>query len=250
MRVLTLLGGVVCMLATLVGCAGSPAGAVNAKAPKGTGFSVCDLTLGDGTKTKYSLFVPYSYKPGTPTRAIVFLHGIGEGGSNGVKNTTVGLGPAIGSDPEAWPVIAVFPQTSSGKWKSEHDQSIAIAALDDASKRVSIDPKRVALTGLSTGGEGVWRIAASYPSRFDRLAPMAAYEADDIIDKLPRVPIWAVHCPVDIFVSYSGSKSMVNKINERGGNARLSDWGGSLNPHNCWDKAYSDAEFRSWIQGR
>jgi predicted peptidase len=232
-----------------VGCGSNPATKVNAAAPKGTGFSVHEATLADGSKRKFSVFVPFDYDAKKPTPAIVFLHGRMEASSDGVKCTTVGIGPAIAREPTRWHSIVVFPISPGGSWSSSVDHQGAIAALDATRGMYNIDPKRVALTGLSTGGGGVWRVAAAYPDRFSRLAPMAGYSASEVVDMLPKVPVWAGHNTMDPFVLYGDSKGMVAKINERGGNAKLTAWGGGgLNPHDCWSKAYADDEFVRWIQ--
>jgi predicted peptidase len=240
---------VLLVLGFCVGCSSSPASKVNAAAPKGAGFSVQESTLADGSMRKYGLFVPFNYDAKRPTPAIVFLHGRLEASGDGVKCTSVGIGPAIGREPTRWSAVVIFPVSPGGSWSSSLDHHGVIAALDATRKKYNIDPKRVALTGLSTGGSGVWRVAAAFPDRFSRLAPMAGYSASDVVDKLPKVPVWAGHNTTDPFVLYGDSKGMVAKINERGGNAKLTAWGGGgLNPHDCWSRAYSDEEFVRWIQ--
>src|SRR5208283_2954267 len=49
----------------------------------------------DGNEAHYELFVPHDYKADKPFPLIRFLHGSGETGTDGKKQTTVGLGPAI-----------------------------------------------------------------------------------------------------------------------------------------------------------
>src|SRR6266581_3667933 len=74
-----------------------------------TGFLDRSITLG-GRSYHYQVYVPadYAAKPSWP--AILFLHGAGERGADGLLQTNVGLGPAIRQNPSRWPAIAVFPQ--------------------------------------------------------------------------------------------------------------------------------------------
>src|SRR5438034_3110676 len=82
-----------------------------------TGFLDRSITLG-GRSYHYQVYVPadYAAKPSWP--AILFLHGAGERGTDGLLQTNVGLGPAIRQNPSRWPAIAVFPQVPPEDRKS------------------------------------------------------------------------------------------------------------------------------------
>lgn len=232
-------------VALLGGCGSNPANSVNKSAPPGTGFHLKTFTLSNGEKKKCTVFVPFSYDAKKKWPTIVFLQGIGEGGSDGIKNTTVGLGPAIAKRPSSFDFIAVFPQ-SGGTWSNGNAQRMAIDCLDAASKEYSVDPARVYLTGLSTGGYGVWAIGAKYNSRFAALVPMCAYNGEDYAPQLIKTPIWAFHNSGDMFVFAGATKSTVKKINEMGGNAKQTIYGAI--GHDCWGKAYSDPELFAWLK--
>src|SRR5689334_21399095 len=62
------------------------------------------ITL-NGEPHRFAIWVPVSYDPRTPTPCVVFLHGAGECGTDGLKQTTVGLPPAAKADPQQWPCI-------------------------------------------------------------------------------------------------------------------------------------------------
>jgi predicted peptidase len=233
------------VLSFMPGCAGSPAKAINAKAPPGTGLSVHKLQLSDGSTKNVSIFVPYQYDATKAWPTIVFLQGLGEGGSDGVKNTTVGLAPAIKKRAAKFDFIAVFPQ-SGGTWSSDGSQRLVINVLDAASRKFNIDPKRTYLTGLSTGGYGTWAIGAKFASRFAAIVPMCAYNGEAYADMLTNMPIWAFHNAGDPFVLAGSTKSTVSKINKQGGKAKQTIYGGL--GHNCWDRAYSDDALYAWLK--
>src|SRR5260370_21155351 len=98
---------------------------------------------------------------------IVFLHGGGERGEDGLLQTDVGLGHAIREHAANFPFIVVMPQCRKDKlWTQPDMQAQALAALDQSSREFHADRNRVYLTGLSMGGYGTWDLAVKYPKRF------------------------------------------------------------------------------------
>jgi dienelactone hydrolase len=176
----------------------------------------------------------------------VFLHGIGEGGSDGTHCLTVGLGPAIAKRANDFPFIVIFPQ-STGGWKEDSQAAKdAIAALHEAERDYSIDKDRVMLTGLSTGGYGTWAIGAVHREEFAALVPMCAYSAYNYVPDLKVMPIWCFHNGGDPFVGSGGSKEMCERINKEGGHAKYTQY--SAFGHDCWNRAYNEGELFVWMQ--
>jgi predicted peptidase len=65
--------------------------------PSETGFLNRQVTI-EGTAYRYQIFVPVDYTPETRWPVVLFLHGAGERGSDGVLQTDVGLGRALRRD--------------------------------------------------------------------------------------------------------------------------------------------------------
>ncbi len=78
-----------------------------------------------GTDRLYQVYVPRQYTASSEWPVVLFLHGSGERGDDGLKQTQVGLGGAIRYDPERWPAIVVFPQKTrhSVKFDRLHDNT-------------------------------------------------------------------------------------------------------------------------------
>jgi predicted peptidase len=119
-----------------------------------TGFIDRSVVV-DGVPHKYQIYIPRNYDASQELPAILFLHGGGERGGNGLAQTHVGLGQAIRFNPERWPAITVFPQAPNDAFWTGDTAKIAMAALDETINSHSIDESRVYLTGLSLGGGGV-----------------------------------------------------------------------------------------------
>jgi predicted peptidase len=202
---------------------------------------------GAAGKHKYSIFIPGGYQSSKTYPAIVFLHGMGEQGNDGQKCRTVGLGPAIERRRNDFPLIAIFPQ-DGGDWTTDNSEKIMLDAIADAQKHFSIDKDRIALTGLSTGGKGVWVQGAKHPEIFSCLVPVAAQKAEDQIPKLTHYPIWAFQNDHDPFVNPDETRAMINKLQSAGANPKVTFY--PSGDHDCWDAAYGEQELYSWIMAQ
>jgi len=124
---------------------------------------------GSGTTEKAILHLPDDYSTATSTHypLLVFLHGVGEGGTNpaSIYNSSSAGGPAYIIAQGQWPssfvnpadgksykFIVVSPQNSTG-WSTSSAQLDFV--LTYLFKTYRADPARLYLTGISAGGEGV-----------------------------------------------------------------------------------------------
>lgn len=235
------------LLTLVVGCFSPDPAKQLTNMPQGTGFILRESN-GPSGRHKYSIFLPRSYAPGTPMPTIVFLHGIGESGSDGKKCTTVGIGPAIAARNGTFDFIVIFPQTGFN-WANEKSEQIALDALADAEKDYAIDTARVSLTGMSSGGKGTWWIGGRHPEIFSAIVPMGGFDSYESVPQLRNMPIWALHNSGDWVVPVGGTRQMVQQI-RAAGNANIHysefDQGG----HNCWDTAYDKGELFTWLKAQ
>jgi predicted peptidase len=228
------------------GCNGARDDAVKAVGAGPQGFMIKQIARGDRTR-KYGVFVPLAYDPNQAYPVIIFLHGLGEGGSDAHANMRVGLAPFVHDREATFPFICIFPQSSSGSWNENSDAAKdVIAELDQVSKDYHVDQDRVCLTGLSTGGYGTWAIGAKYKNRFAALAPMGT-SASDIKDAqtLVDMPVWAFHNTGDMFAGVWNDTSMVAKINSLGGHAKINTYGAL--GHDVWETVYAKGELFDWM---
>ena len=178
---------------------------------------------------------------------IVFLHGVGEQGGDGIQCRTVGLGPEIARRNGTFPFIVVFPQTG-GDWTSDESDKRMTDALFDAEKNYSIDKDRIILTGMSSGGLGTWSLGARHPDIFSCLVPMAGWADDNDVPKLTHYPIWCLHNDGDFIVSSGNTKDMISRLESAGGHPKATIYPES--GHDCWDSAYSEGELFQWMMAQ
>src|SRR5215470_4483147 len=117
-----------------------------------TGFLDRTLTI-SGTTYKYQVFVPEDWSDKRTWPIILFLHGSGERGDDGLLETTEGIGPAIRLDRSRFPAVVVMPQCRKGVWWADSPlETVALPALENATREFRGDRRRTYLTGLSMGG--------------------------------------------------------------------------------------------------
>ncbi len=216
------------------------------------GLSFQTIQIGN-TSVKYAVYIPRDLDLSKPQPAIVFLNGRGECGSDGVRQCSVGLIPAVLSQPDKWPFIIIAPQKPDfdAMWDAYSDH--VLGALDRTAKQVKIDPDRVYLTGLSQGGYGTWRIAANNPDRFAAIAPICGWGDPAFIGpRLASMPIWAFHGLKDRIVVPEKSRELVKAVTDARPPAnsdvpapKLTEYPDA--DHNSWDNAYRKEDLGKWF---
>ncbi len=159
------------MFASLVVCGLAWASPLWARRPE-TGF-LNRTAVVDGVTYKYQVFVPSLWNKKEKWPVILFLHGYGEEGDDGVVQTEVGLATAIRNHVDRFPFVVAMPQCRKKDWwTSPAMEAQALKALDQTIQEFKGDPQRVYLTGLSMGGFGTWAIASAHPGKFAALVPI------------------------------------------------------------------------------
>jgi len=228
-----------------------------------TGF-LNTTTEVDGEKRRAVVYVPAEYSPDEAWPLILFLHGAGERGDDGLIPTEVGIGSAIRRYPDRFPALVLFPQCPEDRFWNAIEGHLD-ALLNQAKARYRIDEDRVYLTGLSMGGYGCWTWGAAHADRWAAMMPICgggnaedmnrlangtippdAYpDIEERVQALTRIPIWAFHGLDDDVVPPFRTKQMVNMIEREGGEIQHTEFEGL--GHNSWDKAYQSRRVIRWL---
>ncbi len=210
------------------------------------GFVAREIELPNGTKSKYVVFIPPQYALHKDRRfpVVLFLHGSGECGTDGVKHTTVGLPRLLAASPKDHPFIVVMPQARTLWFRGENLQAAWIA-LETTLNKYRTDPNRIYLTGLSMGGFGTWEMAAARPDVFAAIVPICGVAPRPYIANLVNLPVWAFHGALDKNVPVQGSREAIAELRRLGAAPRYTEYPDG--DHFCWDKAYSTPELWKWL---
>ena len=227
-----------------------------------TGFLNRRLEL-HGTTYRFQVYLPEEWRrdDGKQWPVILFLHGRGERGSEGMWQTQIGLPQAVRDHPERWPFVIVMPQCPLANfWTDPEMLAMAMAALDQETAEFHGDPERTYLTGLSLGGYGAWELARFHPQRWAAVAVAASgifwsYAPErwqqsatlpaDYAQALVRTPVWIFHGSDDDMVSPRQSELLFDAFKQAGGRVRLWVYQGLR--HDCWTRAYGEPELPRWL---
>lgn len=229
-----------------------------------TGFLDRLVTV-EGKASAYQVYVPKTYDRRKPLPVILFLHGAGERGVDGLLQTEVGLGSAIRRQADRYPAIVVFPQAAPQTLWQGPPARAALAALDRTMREFRIDRRRVYLAGLSMGGNGAWHLAYNHPDRFAAMVVICGFvtprgpllpippatETDPfgaVARKVAGIPVWLVHGDADPTVSVEESRRMASALKSAGANVTYRELPGVA--HNAWDPAFRSEELPRWLFGQ
>jgi len=212
--------------------------------PTGPGFHLRTVKTDQGER-KYTVYVPQGYDGTRVFPVILFLHGAGERGEDGIVPAQAGIGPAILNRPHGVPALVVFPQARQTWAAGSPDSNAALKALDDVMTRYATDPRRVILTGLSMGGRGSWELAAAHPERFAAVVPICGPGRPERAAQLKTLPVWSFCGDADRNATVLNMRTMVETLHREGATPRLTEYRGV--GHNSWDRAYNDDELIDWM---
>jgi predicted peptidase len=224
----------------------------------------------DGVEFRYQVYVPASFQRSTSWPIILALHGGGEYGDDGLKQTQGGVGQAIRQHRERFPAIVVFPQSKADGtpgWQGPGGRA-AMAALERAVAEFNGDRSRLYLTGLSGGGNGAWYLGSQYPERFAALVVVCGWISEfksvtsvgvypalappgvadpfaSVAARVSKVPIWIFHGDVDRVVPVDESRKMAAALKTLGADVQYTEFPG-VN-HNAWDPAYAREDPWVWL---
>jgi acetyl esterase/lipase len=230
--------------------------------PQETGFLNRRIEL-HGVSYRFQVYLPEEWRRDDHKLwpIILFLHGRGERGSEGMWQTQIGLPAAVRDHPERWPFVIVMPQCPlTDYWTDPEMMAMAMASLDRETEEFHGDTEHTYLTGLSLGGYGAWELARLYPHRWAAIAIAAsgifwsyAPERWEEVKTLPaeyahaigRTPVWLFHGSDDPVVPPRESELMFEALKAAGGHVRLWIYQGLR--HDSWARAYDEPELPRWL---
>lgn len=190
----------------------------------------------DGTH-KLRCFISVPGDGSAPLPALIFLHGIGENGSN--LNLVLKYGPLRQLQDNIYtgkPKIIIHPQNPGSTWSiSEIDE-----VIEYIKNNYNVNSNKISLMGCSLGGFGTWTYAqsAAHVKKLACIVPICGGGNDPskafvLADE--AIPGWAAHAINDNIVSYNTTKRMVDAVNKLANKQQIlfSEYG--MSGHLAWN---------------
>ncbi len=228
----------------------------------------------------YRLLSPLKVEEGKSYPLVLFLHGMGERGTDNQRQLVHGGSVMASQDfRERHPAFIVAPQCPGGiepgmnpKGKQEGEEAqrawtwllpISITSeidleespcpqllalhslLTELKKTLPIDSDQVHVTGLSMGGYAAWELATRYPELFASALPVCGAGDKRHAKRLTALPIWAFHGSVDSVVPVDCSRTMVSAIKAAGGKPIYTEYDNT--GHDSWTATYNSQHVWDWI---
>ncbi|MEM7625015.1 MAG: dienelactone hydrolase family protein [Planctomycetota bacterium] len=215
------------------------------------------------------LFVPRDAddEPLTRRPLVVFLHGLGEGGSDNTSQVNGNIDNLFAAA-QQHEFSLLAPQSFGGFWGNTGLTQNVMTMLDNAIAAFDVDTDRVYVTGLSAGGGGAWNFASREAERFAAAVPIAGIKPSSDFDEslLVDKPIWAFHARNDTTVGEGNTRRVIDRIltaqgedlpaypreddpdfffEDGDGSLRYSE--SRLGGHSIWGRTYADPALYDWL---
>jgi predicted peptidase len=216
---------------------------------------------------RYRMLLPVDFQYTRQYPLVLFLHGMGERGTDNQTQLTHGSKLFLDSI-EQYPAIVIFPQCPPTDYWANLDRSdfdsdslrlfkyrlnenphpslgMVIDLLGNLIHQPYVDTTRVYLSGLSMGAMGAYDILWRMPNTFAVCMPICGSGPIEKAGEFQQTPFWIFHGSQDRTVATRHSIEMVDTLKALNANVRF-----TLYPdanHNSWDSAFAEPEFLKWM---
>jgi predicted esterase len=198
---------------------------------------------GDG----FLLYLPDGYEadPNQVWPLILFLHGTGDRGDNVFL---LAKASPLMMIRETGPLacLIVAPLLGTSGYYYSFPESYLDGVLEQVLADYRVDRARIYGTGVSVGGEAVYRYAVHRPDFFAAIASVSGYlESASGLERLAGLPIRVIHGADDPVIPLAKAQQDVETLKRAG--ADVSFIVLENHDHDAWTDTYSDPDFYAWL---
>jgi predicted peptidase len=141
--------------------------------------------------------------------------------------------------------IIIAPQCPQEQgWDGKNAEGV-VEIIGDLVKNLSIDKKRIYLTGYSMGGWGTFHLLAREPKLFAAAVPIAGGGNPNDAASFKKVPLWVFHGAKDDVVKPENSQRMVDALKQARGEVTYTEYPDG--DHGISGRVYADAKMHEWM---
>lgn len=198
----------------------------------------------------YRILFPREYDSTTKYPMLVFLHGVGERGTDNEKQLAIGASYFLkDSVRENYPAFIVYPQCpATGYWSDDQIAQNVKALTDILQKQVSVDPEKIMIGGFSMGAYGTFDIVSRFPGYFHSAFAIAGAGDTRKATSMARSR-WRIFASKrDNVVPSAESKAIADAIGKAGASVAFKLYG-EPDHGTTWVHAFKEPDLFKWLFG-
>lgn len=199
---------------------------------------------GDIGDLPFRILIPRGFDSTSTYPLHIFLHGIGERGTDNEKQLSVGASSfLVDSVRENYRSFVVFPQCpATGYWFDHHITTQLRDLIDALRSRYRIDENQISIGGFSMGAYGTFAMVAQYPGLFSAAVAISG-DGDEEKASLMAKPRWQVFAgEKDHIVPSIKTEKMARALQQAGASVSFKLY--PLADHSeTWINAFSEPDF-------
>ncbi|MBJ06839.1 MAG: hypothetical protein CMO40_06965 [Verrucomicrobiaceae bacterium] len=143
------------------------------------------------------------------------------------------------------PCFVIAPQNPDQLgWNGDKANGV-VKIVEELTKKLPVDPKRVYLTGYSMGAYGTFHLLGQEPRMWAAAVPIAGGGNPGAVNDYRKVPIWVFHGENDKIVPVGQSQAMVEALKDARSKVKYTEYAGE--GHGVAGKVFSDEKVHEWI---
>jgi predicted peptidase len=208
-------------------------------------YAAAGWVKGEEEKLPFQIHAPKSFERDQPVPLVIFLHGVGERGTDNEKQVNILPKTFVSAkNQDKRPCIIIAPQCPPDQFWPDLPGEI-IALTKNIAKHMPVDSHRIYLSGYSMGGYGVWSVLAVDSKLYAAAIPISGGGNPQNAAKMKDIPIWNFHGDADTTVKVLGSRDMVEALKKVKANITYTEMAGQ--GHGISTKVIGDEKVQEWL---
>lgn len=203
---------------------------------------------GESGNLPYRILLPRRYDSAQQYPLHLFLHGMGERGTDNEKHLSIGAKRFLADSIRTkYPAIIVYPQCPpTGFWFDENIIGRLKVLIDTLRKQYGVNENHISIGGFSMGAYGTFEMVAKYPGLFEAAVAIsgAADEEDAWLMAGSRWQIFAAK--KDEIVPSIRTEKIVEALQKAGAAVSFTLYPDASH-ENTWVHALSEPELFKWL---
>ncbi len=199
----------------------------------------------------YRLLLPKAFSQSETYPMLIFLHGVGERGTDNEKQLHIAGSYFITDSVRTkYRAFIVYPQCPSNAYWFDNDiMQVVKELIDSLEYEYRIDKNRIAVGGFSMGAYGTFEITSRYPGFFESALAISGDGDESKADRMAESR-WKIYAGArDDVVPSTKSKNMAEALERAGASVQFTLFP-DADHGSTWVHAFAQADLLEWLSRR